>query len=64
MLTPRQREVLALRAAGHTHKEIAERLGIKPGTLKAHVLDIHSRLGCVGANAIRMVEVARRAGVI
>lgn len=62
MLTPRQREILALRAAGYSHKEIAERLGIAMGTIKVHVTDIKSRLGCVGSNAIRMAEAARMAG--
>lgn len=36
-LTPRQREVLALIAAGHSNKDIADRLGIGAGTVKLHV---------------------------
>ena len=49
-LTPREREVLALLAAGATGREIATRLSISPNTVRTHVqsiltkLQVHSRL--------------------
>ena len=43
-LTAREREVLALLAAGKTNKEIAERLTISAGTVRLHVSNILSKL--------------------
>jgi DNA-binding NarL/FixJ family response regulator len=39
-LTPREREIAALLADGHTNKAIALRLGIEPTTVKNHVHNI------------------------
>ncbi len=39
-LTARQREVMALMAQGRKNKEIAQRLGIAPGTVRLHVAAI------------------------
>lgn len=44
-LSPRQREVLALIAAGYTNPSIATQLGITLGTVKNHVDAIFQRLG-------------------
>jgi DNA-binding CsgD family transcriptional regulator len=44
-LTPRQREVAALIAAGRSNREIAERLVLVPGTVANHVEHILDRLG-------------------
>lgn len=45
LLTPRQREVAALIASGHTNAEIAERLVVTEGTTANHVAAILERLG-------------------
>ena len=43
-LTPRQKELLRLVAAGHTNTQIARRLGISEGTVRSHLENIYSRL--------------------
>jgi DNA-binding NarL/FixJ family response regulator len=43
-VTPREREVLALVARGHTNAEIAERLCITLGTAKTHVAHLLTKL--------------------
>ncbi len=44
-LTPRQRDVLALLAEGKSNKEIAEVLGLAPGTVKIHISRILRAFG-------------------
>ncbi|MFK4068647.1 response regulator [Streptomyces sp. NPDC029674] len=44
-LTPREREVLTLVAAGHTNAEIAGTLGVTTGTVKSHVNAVLGKLG-------------------
>ena len=61
-LTPREREVLALLAAGKTNKEIAEALVISPGTARMHVSNILSKLG-VG-NRTEAAAVALQQGLL
>jgi DNA-binding NarL/FixJ family response regulator len=43
-LTPRQRELLRLVAAGHTNAQIARRLGVSEGTVRIHLQNIYARL--------------------
>ena len=44
-LTPREREVLALLAAGHSNGAIAERLGVTTRAIERHVGSIFAKLG-------------------
>jgi len=44
-LTPRQKELLCLLAAGYTNTQIARRLGISEGTVRTHLENIYERLG-------------------
>ena len=43
-LTPRQRDLLRLVAAGHTNTQIARRLGISEGTVRIHLQNIYAKL--------------------
>jgi DNA-binding NarL/FixJ family response regulator len=45
VLTPRQREILALVARGLSSPDIAAQLGISPGTVKAHLTAIYRTIG-------------------
>jgi DNA-binding CsgD family transcriptional regulator len=45
VLTARQREVIALIAAGCSNDEVGARLGISPRTAKAHSDTLRSKLG-------------------
>jgi len=44
-LTPREREVLRLLAAGETNRAIADRLFISPATVARHVSNLYGKLG-------------------
>jgi ATP/maltotriose-dependent transcriptional regulator MalT len=44
-ITPRQRQVVALIAAGCSNEEVAERLEISPRTAKAHSDVLRQKLG-------------------
>lgn len=61
-LPPRQQEVLALLAEGLTNKEIGQRLGISPATVKIHVARLIGWLGAV--NRTDAVARAQRARII
>ena len=48
-LTPREREVLALMAEGHTNAAIAEQLVVTEGAVEKHVGSIFAKLGLTAA---------------
>ncbi|HKG25047.1 MAG TPA: response regulator transcription factor [Thermomicrobiales bacterium] len=57
-LTPREREVLRLLAAGKSNPEIADALFISRGTVKTHVVDILGKLDA--KSRTEAVVIARR----
>jgi DNA-binding CsgD family transcriptional regulator len=44
-LTPRQRELLRLVAAGYTNRQVGSRLAVSEGTVRKHLENIYQRLG-------------------
>ncbi|MGW2346891.1 response regulator [Streptomyces sp. NPDC001661] len=60
-LTPREHDVLALLARGDTNADIAERLGMRESTVKAHVSRILTTLDVT--NRVQAALLARDAGV-
>lgn len=64
MLTPRQLEVLQMIAGGAQNEEVAQKLGIRPMTVKVHVIAIRERYGLTGDGRIAMVFEGIRRGDI
>ena len=60
-LTPREVEVLALVAAGHSNRQIAERLFISPKTASVHVSNILGKLGV--STRVQAAAAAHRLGL-
>jgi DNA-binding NarL/FixJ family response regulator len=61
-LTAREREVLALLAAGASNKAIARTLGVSVHTVKFHVASLTEKLGASGR--LEAVAIALRTGLI
>jgi DNA-binding CsgD family transcriptional regulator len=61
-LTPREREVLRLVAAGHTNREMARRLVLSEHTVNRHVTNILTKLGTGSRSAA--VAAAMRQGLM
>ena len=59
-LTRREAEVLELLAAGCRHCEAAQRLGISPHTVSAHVKNIYRKLGVSSSRAAVTVALELR----
>lgn len=62
LLTPRQREVLQMVAAGNTTRKIADKLDLSPKTVETHRSDIMERLGI--RDVAGLVRFAVRTGLI
>lgn len=60
--TDREREILLLSKEGLQGKEIAERLGITPNTVRNHKANIFQKLGI--NNTVEMVQYALKKGII
>jgi len=52
-LTPQQREIATLAAAGLTNKQIGERLFLSPRTIQTHLYQIFPKLGITSRAALR-----------
>jgi DNA-binding NarL/FixJ family response regulator len=61
-LTEREREVLALIAAGSTNREIAAQLYLSPHTVKEHTSSLYRKLGA--RNRAEAVQLAQRVGLL
>lgn len=59
-LTDRERMVLRLADEGRSNKEIAQRLGLSPGTVRNYLADASAKLGASGR--IEAARIARRNG--
>ena len=61
-ITTREQEILLLAAKGMSNKEIAERLGLRPSTIKSHFVEVFSKLGV--SSRTEAVINALRSGII
>ncbi|MFE3944721.1 response regulator [Streptomyces sp. NPDC059118] len=61
-LTPAERDVLRLLGTGLSNAEIADRLYLSAGTVKAHISRILTRTGC--ANRVQAAVLAHDAGLL
>ncbi len=61
-LSPREKDVLALLARGHTNAEIAKELLVSLRTVEAHRARLRARLG--SSSRAELVDVARRLGLL
>lgn len=61
-LPPRQLQVLSLMADGMTNKQIAQRLGISPATVKTHMSRLAEELGAI--NRTDAVARAKSLGIL
>ena len=59
-LTPREKEVVSLIAAGLSNKEAAARLGIGVRTVESHRESVMSKLGLRGTAALTRYALAHR----
>ena len=56
LLTPREREILALVEEGKTNAEIAANLWISPATVRTHLENVYAKLG-VGSRTAALARV-------
>jgi DNA-binding NarL/FixJ family response regulator len=61
-LTPRHVDVLELVAQGFSNDEIADKLGLRPNTVKFHISEIFRRLGV--RNRIEAIAQVDRDGAL
>ena len=59
-LTPREQQVLELVEQGFKNKEIAQDLGIRPGTVKIHLKHIFEKTGVRGRYGLALNGIRER----
>ncbi len=62
-LTPREHQVMELVEQGYKNREIAQELGIRPGTVKIHLKHIFEKTGVRGRHGLALNGL-RQKGVI
>jgi len=62
-LTPREQQVMELVEQGYKNREIAQELGIRPGTVKIHLKHIFEKTGVHGRHGLALTGL-RQKGVI
>jgi two-component system response regulator NreC len=62
VLSPRERQVLAMVARGHTNADIADRLAVSLRTVETHRSNLRTRLGA--HSRAELVDAARRLGLV
>ena len=62
LLSPREREILELIAAGELAPDIAKRLGLSPATVRTHLQHLYEKLGV--SDRAAAVAVAMRRGML
>lgn len=61
-ISPREFTVLGELAAGHSNKEIAQRLNVSPNTVKTHVAQVYEKLGA--RRRTDAINKARELGIV
>lgn len=61
-ISPRESEILALLAGGHSNKEIARILHISPNTVKTHVSSVFEKLAT--SRRTQAIDKARKLGIL
>ena len=62
-LTPREHQVMELVEQGYKNREIAQELGIRPGTVKIHLKHIFEKTGVHGRHGLALNGLRQR-GVV
>jgi DNA-binding NarL/FixJ family response regulator len=61
VLTPREQQVVELVGLGMKNREVAQELGIRPGTVKVHLKHIFEKMGVQGRYGLALSGLARSA---
>jgi DNA-binding NarL/FixJ family response regulator len=62
ILTPREIETVHLVAKGQSNREIADKLGLREGTVKIHLHNVYKKLGI--ENRVDLTLYAQKRGLV